>query len=422
MSEQEQQGVPPAAQPQADAPAAGAVDEVQGAPAAPEPLPMPPVPEQPVPAPEPVPDAPAPEQPLPMPPVPDASEAPAPDAPAPEQAPAPEPAQPVPPMPGQPPVPPAAGVPDASAPEQPPAVPQQPAPTPEQNPWNGQVGAGYTQPASWQIPQQQTAPQQPPAYAQPDGSAPGAPTQPAPQPPAPPAKKSNTGIIVGGIVGVLLVAVALILVLVVIPGLSEPSASTGDVTYDEPMDDPADEPAPSYSDEEVPEDSEEQATLAAQTELDKLQNADPEALALVGAIVNEGFENQTDETLEACGVDPEEYARIMLDGFSYTIDDVYVYESIGEATVYATVTCRDVFDLIDNYNYMLEAYMDSDDFAHTTYEEDCQRMGMIFIEAAQSADMNDGYQMTIDLVYENGSWVVDEDAWESELDWLFDVE
>ena len=222
--------------------------------------------------------------------------------------------------------------------------------------------------------------------------------------------------------GVLLVAVALILVLVVIPGLSEPSASTGDVTYDEPMDDPSDEPEPSYSGEEVPEDSEEQATLAAQAELDKLQNADPEALALVGAIVNEGFENQTDETLEACGVDPEEYARIMLDGFSYTIDDVYVYESIGEATVYATVTCRDVFDLIDNYNYMLEAYMNSDDYAHTTYEEDCQRMGMIFIEAAEAAEMNDGYQMTIDLVYENGSWVVDEDTWESELDWLFDVE
>lgn len=366
MSEQEQQGMPPAEQPPADAPAAGAVDEVQGGAAAPGPLPMPPVP--------------------------------------------------VPPMPEQPPVSPAAGTPV------PPAAPQQPAPAPDQNPWNGQTSAGYTQPASWQIPQQQAAPQQPPAYAQPDSTAPGAPTQPAPQPPVPPAKKSNTGIIVGGIVGVLLVAVALILVLVVIPGLSEPSASTGDVTYDEPMDDPADEPAPSYSDEEVPDDSDEQATLAAQAELDKLQNADPEALALVGAIVNEGFENQTDETLEACGVDPEEYARIMLDGFSYTIDDVYVYESIGEATVYATVTCRDVFDLIDNYNYMLEAYMDSDDFAHTTYEEDCQRMGMIFIEAAEAADMNDGYQMTIDLVYENGSWVVDEDAWESELDWLFDVE
>lgn len=413
MSEQEQQGMPPAAQPPADAPAAGAVDEVQGGAAAPGPLPMPPVPEQPAPAAEPAPEqpAPAPEQPLPMPPVPPAAEAPAPEQPA-----ASEPAQPVPPMPEQPPVSPAAGTPV------PPAAPQQPAPAPDQNPWNGQTSAGYTQPASWQIPQQQAAPQQPPAYAQPDSTAPGAPTQPAPQPPVPPAKKSNTGIIVGGIVGVLLVAVALILVLVVIPGLSEPSASTGDVTYDEPMDDPADEPAPSYSDEEVPDDSDEQATLAAQAELDKLQNADPEALALVGAIVNEGFENQTDETLEACGVDPEEYARIMLDGFSYTIDDVYVYESIGEATVYATVTCRDVFDLIDNYNYMLEAYMDSDDFAHTTYEEDCQRMGMIFIEAAEAADMNDGYQMTIDLVYENGSWVVDEDAWESELDWLFDVE
>lgn len=300
----------------------------------------------------------------------------------------------------------------APAPE--PAV----APTPDQNPWNAQPSVGYTTPASWQVPQQQ--PTQP-AQAMP-ASGYTAPTQAAPQPPVQPQKKSN-GLIVGGIVGALLVVVAIVLVAFVIPNLNAPTASTGDVAYDEPYTDAPSAEDPS-DDRDVPLEGDQEAavTAAVEAKLDGLANAESDALVLIGDITNEGFENQTDESLQDCGVDPQEYAQIMLEGFTYTIDDVYVYESIGEATVYTTVTCRDVFDLIDNYNYMLDAYTNSDEFDKTTYEEDLQRMGMIFIEAAESAKMNDGYQMVIDLEYEDGAWVVDDDQWESELDWLFDVE
>lgn len=300
----------------------------------------------------------------------------------------------------------------APAPE--PAV----APTPDQNPWNAQPSVGYTAPASWQVPQQQ--PTQPTQAMPASGYT--APTQAAPQPPVQPQKKSN-GLIVGGIVGALLVVVAIVLVAFVIPNLNAPTASTGDVAYDEPYTDAPSAEDPS-DDRDVPLEGDQEAavTAAVEAKLDGLANAESDALVLIGDITNEGFENQTDESLQDCGVDPQEYAQIMLEGFTYTIDDVYVYESIGEATVYTTVTCRDVFDLIDNYNYMLDAYTNSDEFDKTTYEEDLQRMGMIFIEAAESAKMNDGYQMVIDLEYEDGAWVVDDDQWESELDWLFDVE
>lgn len=389
MNEQEQQGMPPVPQP--------AESEQPAAPEQPV-APAQPTPEQPVAPAQPTPEQPVAEVPQPVP-------APA-EQPAPASVP---PAWSAAGMP-QPPVTPAPGTTQAA----PGATQAAPGAT--------QAAPGATQQASWQVPQSQPTPEQPPAYAQPPATGYAAPAQADMPTPVQPQKKSSAGLIVGGIVGALLVVVAVVLVAFVIPNLNSPSASTGDVTVDEPVepDTPADDPA----EPSVPADGDAETlvTAAAEAELDKLKNADPEALALVGDIVNEGFENQTGETLETCGVDPEGYARIMLENFSYTIDDVYVYESIDEATVYATVNCRDVFELIDNYNYMLEAYVNSEDYQYTTYEEGCQRMGMIFIEAAESAGMNGGYQMTIDLTYENGSWVIDEDQWESELDWLFDVE
>ena len=60
----------------------------------------------------------------------------------------------------------------------------------------------------------------------------------------------------------------------------------------------------------------------------------------------------------------------MLDGFDYTIDGVDVSESSGTAEVSVTVTSRDVFEVIDNFDYMLEAYQSSDEYAYTTYEQD----------------------------------------------------
>ena len=335
----------------------------------------------------------------------------------PQQPPMPEQA-PQQPMPEQPPVPQQPPVPE-QAPQQP--MPQQP-PVPEQNPWNGQTSAGQTAQASWQVPQQQTAPQQPPAMGQQVPTY-GAPAQPAPQPPVQPQKKSNTGLIVGGVVAVLLVAVIAVLAIFVLPNLNGPSASTSGVdepSIEEPTE-PADDSEPSAP---LSDDAEAAVTQAMEAELSKLQNGDPEMLAYIGNMAGDGYARQLEDvgaTFENCGIDPDDYATTMLDGLTYSIDDVYVYESLGEATVYVTVTCRDVFDLLDNWEYMLKAYWETDDYQYTTIEEDYQRYGIIFTEATEAAEMNGGYSFSVDFTYEDGTWVIDSDGWQSELDYLFNV-
>ena len=126
-------------------------------------------------------------------------------------------------------------------------------------------------------------------------------------------------------------------------------------------------------------------------------------------------------SLEMCGVDPQEYARTMLDGLTYTIDSVYVSAEGDTALVSATVTCRDVFEVIDEFNAMMEAYTSSEAYEVSSLAEDYERVGIMFMEAARTAGMNDGYAMDIYLDRDGDTWTIDETMWEMELDYLFDV-
>lgn len=156
--------------------------------------------------------------------------------------------------------------------------------------------------------------------------------------------------------------------------------------------------------------------------LDALAAADASETELIGSLVSEGFYEQMEVvSLEMCGVDPQEYARTMLDGLTYTIDSVYVSAEGDTALVSATVTCRDVFEVIDEFNAMMEAYTSSEAYEVSSLAEDYERVGIMFMEAARTAGMNDGYTMDIYLDRDGDTWTIDETMWEMELDYLFDV-
>lgn len=161
----------------------------------------------------------------------------------------------------------------------------------------------------------------------------------------------------------------------------------------------------------------------ADARLAALAGADSVEMDLIGSLVSEGFAHQMEVfTLADCGVDPTEYARVMVEGLTYTIDSVYVGQAGDSALVHATVTCRDIYAVIDEFNAMMDAYTSSDEFQLATMEEDAERVGIMLMEAARRAPLNDGYAMDIVLRAEGDGWVVDENAWTSELDYLFDVE
>lgn len=162
---------------------------------------------------------------------------------------------------------------------------------------------------------------------------------------------------------------------------------------------------------------------AADERLAALAAADPVETSLIAALVSEGFADQMEIfTLSDCGVDAEEYARVMLEDMSYTINDVYASYEDDAALVRVTVTCRDVFSVIDEFNTLMDVYKNSEEYAVSSYEEDVERVGIMFMEAARRAPLNDGYAMDLVLRNVDGTWKIDEESWEADLDYLFDVE
>ena len=71
------------------------------------------------------------------------------------------------------------------------------------------------------------------------------------------------------------------------------------------------------------------------------------------------------------------------------------------------------------------SFVSSGSFDHLfvlDYLSDVERVGIMFMEAARRAPLNDGYAMDLVLLNVDGAWKIDEESWEADLDYLFDVE
>ena len=293
------------------------------------------------------------------------------------------------------------------------AQPYGASPVPAQPPYGGARGSAYTpaQPgyasASGQVPPQQPWDGQPYAGG-----------YPAQMPP----RKKRTGLYVGiGVTVVVLIALVAAVGAFVLPEL----LASDDVPASERIegkdrDDPSADVEGTVGAGDSDTASEEAVRAAATDLLDQLADADPDVLAQIGAIAGEGFQNQMEFPMESCGINPIDYASTMLEGFTYEINAVHADED--SAIVTATIDCRDVFSLIDNFNAMLETYVNSEAYQTSSVEEDLERVGYIFMDAARSAEMWGGYPLSLQFSKSGGAWTVDEAAWVEELDYLFDVE
>lgn len=169
-------------------------------------------------------------------------------------------------------------------------------------------------------------------------------------------------------------------------------------------------------------DSEQAVRDAVAERLDAFKNGDAAAIDEVAGIIDGGWAQLMDgPTFTACGGDPDEYARIMLDGFDYTIGGIAIDPASGTATVELFANVRDVFQVIDGFETMVDEYRASDEYATSTLEEDNQRYAEILIEAAGNAGYSSRYAFTLTLTEADGAWTLDEDAWDTEIDWLFNI-
>lgn len=224
-----------------------------------------------------------------------------------------------------------------------------------------------------------------------------------------------------GIIGVIVSVVMMVIALVL--GVAVVGAIIGGAG-DEPLTPPTSSSSAivsSSSSAAVSGDEEEQAAIdMVSARLDGFKNKSDEAVNELATLVDAGFTEQTGYSMEDCGVDPKDYVRAVLEGFDYEQSLVSASsEYDDEGFVSYDVTMRTALDVIGTMNDKINEYTSSDEYATTTTEQDMAKMGEIIMEAASETELSDYNYLSVDINYENGQWVIDEDSWNDEIDWLF---
>ncbi len=156
--------------------------------------------------------------------------------------------------------------------------------------------------------------------------------------------------------------------------------------------------------------------------LEQLKNQDGEIVTYLATELDQGFEESMGVTHEDLGTNSEELARWMLTDFNYTYDGVYVDEEEGTATMYADLEMRDSFLFMNNFYDLANDFVNSGEAESMTADEAAQRLGEYYKQAMDETTDMTSYYTAIDFVKNaDGTWSVDEDAWNDELGFMFGI-
>lgn len=166
---------------------------------------------------------------------------------------------------------------------------------------------------------------------------------------------------------------------------------------------------------------EEQAGLALSAELDRIKNVDSAMVQQIAELADKGFTEEFGFPMADCGIDPTEYAKLMMRGFDYEVRMASVSKSSGEGFVSADVTCRDIFATLSNFNTEISKLADSGEVETMSAEDLAARIGTAFNDYVEEAPIDTNGYLSVDVVYKDGAWQVDTESWEEELDYFFGV-
>lgn len=199
---------------------------------------------------------------------------------------------------------------------------------------------------------------------------------------------------------------------------SSPSTSS---TYDDSASDSSSD-APSSESWAADAETEEAITQDLEPRLDTWVNQTPEGLAEIAQMSNEEFQASTGFQLSDIGIDPEEYAKWQLEGVTYEIEGVYVWDD-GSIEVGVGFQSIGGLPFQTAYESLVKDYI-----AGGGDRNDTQKLHDMFLEAQDMVYMNEvpggvnvGYQHAVFYYTQgaDGSWQLDADRWRYEMENLF---
>ncbi len=168
-------------------------------------------------------------------------------------------------------------------------------------------------------------------------------------------------------------------------------------------------------------DAEAAAQAAVEAKLKMLVNPDDAFIKEIAKLADDGFYEQTEMHLSDIGVNPEDYARWITEGITYEIESVSIAESSGTGTVCANIKTRDVFAFLEDFSNGLSEYENSEAYANAASESEVKdtfgKMFQFSMDATAKEYTTDYAVLSVEK--KGGSWQVEQDSWDFEIDYLF---
>lgn len=151
----------------------------------------------------------------------------------------------------------------------------------------------------------------------------------------------------------------------------------------------------------------------------------PTSEELIRQNVTEAFEevdSSNEEMIEAAtensggqfellGIEPEQFMKTYLDGFSYEIAEITVDDKEDLATAAIDVEMKSLTDIIANFSAQFEDYIQSLDPRAIPSEEDIYKKGgELLMQAAEQAEPQKSEVLIDYNKNEDGEWEPEEDA------------
>lgn len=180
----------------------------------------------------------------------------------------------------------------------------------------------------------------------------------------------------------------------------------------------------SSSDEQVAED-EQAATDAVTSRLDELAN-DPSAIDLAKRGLDDKLKSYVGYSAEQLGIDSQAYADWFFSNVSYQVESAYVYDDTGSVTltIGSPLTYRIASDFYDRASdYLLEnelfgSFANGTDVAPPT-EDQQNHLRAYFADTLANVEIqSDGYMNVSVSKQADGTWTLDEQDYQSEIDYL----
>lgn len=215
-----------------------------------------------------------------------------------------------------------------------------------------------------------------------------------------------------GIVGLVLAVIIWIVAIVGVVGAMS-------VVQDSPSSSSSSTTSSSSASSGVADSAEEAEVEAlAVAELDKYVNPDDALKSSLAKELDNEFYDDYEVKLKDIGIDSKDVAAWMLDGVNYRIDSVYV-NSDGTATVYADIESKDSYALMSTFYDEGSAYFDTKEGKALSSSAAAKKIGALFQEAMDSTTKTTSFFAAMEFTKKGGTWVIDQDEWEDQLDCVF---